>query len=93
MRHGKVLGAARRSKEGLPVSRSAEERRLRRHAARQGLRVERSPARREWNPEYGLYRVADAATGNPVIGIEPGGLAFSLHLEDVAAFLEAYKTR
>jgi hypothetical protein len=71
------------------VSASAEERRLRRHAARHGLRVERSPARREWIPEYGRYRVVDATTGNIVTGIEVGGLAYSLDLEEVAAFLEA----
>lgn len=69
------------------MSGSVEERRLRRHAARQGLRVERSPARRDWVPEYGRYRVADAATGDIVVGIEPGGLAFALDLDDVATYL------
>lgn len=75
------------------MSASAEERRLRRHAARRGLRVERSAARREWNPEFGLFRVVDAATGKPVAGFELGGLAFALDLEDVALFLEAYRAR
>lgn len=50
---------------------AARESRLRRQAKRQGYKLEKSRRLNREADDYGLYRIVDRATGNPVAGAAP----------------------
>ena len=62
------------------------EKRLRRAAARQGLRLSKSPRRNRRADDYGKYRVEDSAPGGSVVA---GGVPYpySLNLDQVEMVL------
>jgi hypothetical protein len=59
---------------------------LRRVAARQGLRLERSRRRDHRALGYGKYRIIDTVTGEVYAGDGPGG--YSLDLDAVESILD-----
>jgi hypothetical protein len=73
---------------GMEARELLRERRLRRAAARQGLRLSKSPRRDPRASDYGRYRISDL-DGVVVAGGAPS--RFSLDLDGVEEFLFRYR--
>ena len=69
----------------VDVADRVRENRARRMAERQGLRLMRCRRRDPLALGFGLYKLTDAATDEPVLGAGPGG--FAATLDEVEAFL------
>lgn len=63
----------------------ARESRLRRQAKRQGYKLEKSRRLNREADDYGLYRIVDRATGNPVTSAPPH--RYTMKLDEVEAWL------
>ena len=70
----------------MVASETTREKRLRRAAARQGLRLAKSPRRNRRASDYGKYRVEDQGPGGSVVA---GGVPYdySLNLDQVELVL------
>lgn len=70
-----------------PKPDKVHENRVRRAAARQGLRLEKSPLRDPFALGYGTYRLRTEGGGNLVAGREDRGRDYGLQLDAVEAWL------
>jgi hypothetical protein len=73
-----------------PDTDKTRETRLRRQAARQGLRLEKSPRRDPSARDFGTYRLADEREGWIVLPNDQASQGYGMSLDDIEAWLNRH---